>query len=232
MPHLACHWCDTEYAAGPFTVDLSDPSGFVDGVLFGSVVGDDLSDKTSWIAAGNPAELFSRDRHDELWAVQEPLHFPGTGLRCGPRNIDAESHAQVKPGVRPNAGLTPWQTPIVYFLVEGEVYIRRLCPRKASPWLLNASTERLIGALRKPGQVSPRCPRASRGWRFSPRSRVCRVRGEIPRQCRNCPETRVFPALLAWTGRPCHPTKVETPHGVRGFKSFRLRTKNPGQSGI
>lgn len=31
-----------------------------------------------WIAAGNPAELFSPDQHDELWAVQEPLDFPGT----------------------------------------------------------------------------------------------------------------------------------------------------------
>jgi carbonic anhydrase/acetyltransferase-like protein (isoleucine patch superfamily) len=31
-----------------------------------------------WIAAGSPAQLFSPDRHDELWAVQEPLDFPGT----------------------------------------------------------------------------------------------------------------------------------------------------------
>jgi carbonic anhydrase/acetyltransferase-like protein (isoleucine patch superfamily) len=31
-----------------------------------------------WIAAGEPAQLFSPDRHDELWAVQEPLDFPGT----------------------------------------------------------------------------------------------------------------------------------------------------------
>jgi gamma-carbonic anhydrase len=31
-----------------------------------------------WIAAGDPAALFSPDRHDELWAVQEPLDFPGT----------------------------------------------------------------------------------------------------------------------------------------------------------
>jgi carbonic anhydrase/acetyltransferase-like protein (isoleucine patch superfamily) len=31
-----------------------------------------------WIAAGDPAELFSPDRHDELWAVQKPLDFPGT----------------------------------------------------------------------------------------------------------------------------------------------------------
>ena len=31
-----------------------------------------------WIAAGRPAQLFSPDQHDELWAVQEPLDFPGT----------------------------------------------------------------------------------------------------------------------------------------------------------
>ncbi|MFD1827830.1 MULTISPECIES: hypothetical protein [Mumia] len=31
-----------------------------------------------WIAAGRPAELFSPDRHDKLWAVQETLDFPGT----------------------------------------------------------------------------------------------------------------------------------------------------------
>jgi carbonic anhydrase/acetyltransferase-like protein (isoleucine patch superfamily) len=32
----------------------------------------------SWIAAGDPAQLFSPNQHDELWAVQEPLDFPGT----------------------------------------------------------------------------------------------------------------------------------------------------------
>jgi gamma-carbonic anhydrase len=31
-----------------------------------------------WIAAGDPARLFSPDRHEDLWAVQEPLDFPGT----------------------------------------------------------------------------------------------------------------------------------------------------------
>ena len=30
-----------------------------------------------WIAAGDPARLFSPDRHDELWAVQQGLDFPG-----------------------------------------------------------------------------------------------------------------------------------------------------------
>lgn len=31
-----------------------------------------------WIAAGDPAELFSPDRHDDLWRVQRDLDFPGT----------------------------------------------------------------------------------------------------------------------------------------------------------
>ncbi len=31
-----------------------------------------------WIAAGRPAQLFSPDQHGALWAVQEPLDFPGT----------------------------------------------------------------------------------------------------------------------------------------------------------
>jgi gamma-carbonic anhydrase len=31
-----------------------------------------------WIAAGQPARLFSPDRHDDLWAAQERLDFPGT----------------------------------------------------------------------------------------------------------------------------------------------------------
>jgi carbonic anhydrase/acetyltransferase-like protein (isoleucine patch superfamily) len=31
-----------------------------------------------WIAAGSPAQLFSPDRHDELWALQQKLDFAGT----------------------------------------------------------------------------------------------------------------------------------------------------------
>jgi carbonic anhydrase/acetyltransferase-like protein (isoleucine patch superfamily) len=31
-----------------------------------------------WIAAGDPAEMFAPERHDELWAAQEPMDFPGT----------------------------------------------------------------------------------------------------------------------------------------------------------
>jgi gamma-carbonic anhydrase len=31
-----------------------------------------------WIAVGDPAELFAPERHEELWAVQERMDFPGT----------------------------------------------------------------------------------------------------------------------------------------------------------
>ena len=32
----------------------------------------------SWVAVGDPAQLFSPDRHDEIWAVQRTLDFVGT----------------------------------------------------------------------------------------------------------------------------------------------------------
>ena len=31
-----------------------------------------------WVAVGDPAQLFSPDRHDDIWAVQRELDFPGT----------------------------------------------------------------------------------------------------------------------------------------------------------
>jgi carbonic anhydrase/acetyltransferase-like protein (isoleucine patch superfamily) len=31
-----------------------------------------------WIAVGDPAQLFSPDRHEELWQLQRDLDFPGT----------------------------------------------------------------------------------------------------------------------------------------------------------
>jgi carbonic anhydrase/acetyltransferase-like protein (isoleucine patch superfamily) len=30
-----------------------------------------------WIAVGSPARMLSPDRHDEIWALQKPLDFPG-----------------------------------------------------------------------------------------------------------------------------------------------------------
>ncbi|MFF1572374.1 gamma carbonic anhydrase family protein [Leifsonia sp. NPDC058292] len=31
-----------------------------------------------WVAVGDPASIFPPDRHDELWAIQRELDFPGT----------------------------------------------------------------------------------------------------------------------------------------------------------
>ena len=31
-----------------------------------------------WIAVGHPAKLFSPDKHEEIWAIQNPLNFPLT----------------------------------------------------------------------------------------------------------------------------------------------------------
>jgi carbonic anhydrase/acetyltransferase-like protein (isoleucine patch superfamily) len=31
-----------------------------------------------WIAVGDPAQIFSPDQHDEIWAIQKPLNFPLT----------------------------------------------------------------------------------------------------------------------------------------------------------
>ncbi|GAA0933147.1 hypothetical protein GCM10009554_18100 [Kribbella koreensis] len=36
-----------------------------------------------WIAVGDPAQLFSPDRHDEIWAIQQTLDFPGTVYGAG-----------------------------------------------------------------------------------------------------------------------------------------------------
>lgn len=30
----------------------------------------------SWVAVGDPAQILSPDRHDEIWALQQPLDFP------------------------------------------------------------------------------------------------------------------------------------------------------------
>jgi carbonic anhydrase/acetyltransferase-like protein (isoleucine patch superfamily) len=31
-----------------------------------------------WVAVGNPAKIFSPDRHEEIWKIQKPLNFPLT----------------------------------------------------------------------------------------------------------------------------------------------------------
>jgi carbonic anhydrase/acetyltransferase-like protein (isoleucine patch superfamily) len=54
-----------------------------------SVVAPDTVVPIGWIAVGNPAELFPHHEHDRIWAIQEPLDFPGEvfGLKRGPNEI-------------------------------------------------------------------------------------------------------------------------------------------------
>jgi carbonic anhydrase/acetyltransferase-like protein (isoleucine patch superfamily) len=47
-------------------------------VHIGSVLAPGATVPIGWIACGDPAELFSPDRHDDLWAVQQTLNFPLT----------------------------------------------------------------------------------------------------------------------------------------------------------
>ena len=37
-----------------------------------------------WVAVGDPATLFSPDRHDEIWKIQQTLNFVGTVYGIGP----------------------------------------------------------------------------------------------------------------------------------------------------
>jgi carbonic anhydrase/acetyltransferase-like protein (isoleucine patch superfamily) len=36
-----------------------------------------------WVAVGNPATILSPDRHEEIWAIQRELDFPGTVYGIG-----------------------------------------------------------------------------------------------------------------------------------------------------
>lgn len=38
---------------------------------------EDTTVPIGWIAVGNPARIFPPDRHDEIWAIQKDLNFPG-----------------------------------------------------------------------------------------------------------------------------------------------------------
>jgi carbonic anhydrase/acetyltransferase-like protein (isoleucine patch superfamily) len=43
-----------------------------------SVLPDGAVVPIGWIAVGDPAEILPPDRHDEIWAIQRELDFPGT----------------------------------------------------------------------------------------------------------------------------------------------------------
>lgn len=60
-----------------------------------TVLGDGAVVPIGWIAAGDPAQLFSPDRHDELWEVQRELDFPGTVYGLG-RDADATTRMRAQ----------------------------------------------------------------------------------------------------------------------------------------
>ena len=43
-----------------------------------SRLGEGESVPIGWVAVGDPAQMFSPDRHDEIWAIQRELDFGGT----------------------------------------------------------------------------------------------------------------------------------------------------------
>lgn len=43
-----------------------------------TVVPENATVPLGWIAVGDPAKILPSDRHDEIWAVQKALDFPGT----------------------------------------------------------------------------------------------------------------------------------------------------------
>ena len=59
-----------------------------------------------WIAVGDPAQLFSPDRHDELWQIQRDLDFPGTVYGVPRGTLHARHHV---PPVRSTTAPT-WTT--------------------------------------------------------------------------------------------------------------------------
>jgi carbonic anhydrase/acetyltransferase-like protein (isoleucine patch superfamily) len=44
-----------------------------------------------WVAVGDPAQILPPDRHDDIWAIQRELDFPGTvlGIERGSTAADA-----------------------------------------------------------------------------------------------------------------------------------------------
>ena len=52
---------------------------------------DDRFVPIGWVAVGDPAKILPPDRHDEIWAIQKRLDFPGTVFGVG-RAAEGESH--------------------------------------------------------------------------------------------------------------------------------------------
>ena len=57
-----------------------------------------------WIAAGDPAQLFSPDQHEALWRVQVRSRLSRHRLRCAARYADAHDHGSASRVLRRASG--------------------------------------------------------------------------------------------------------------------------------
>ncbi|HEX8647956.1 MAG TPA: gamma carbonic anhydrase family protein [Thermoleophilaceae bacterium] len=53
---------------------------------------DDRFVPINWVAVGDPAAILPPDRHDEIWAIQKRLDFPGTVFGVSRSDRPGESH--------------------------------------------------------------------------------------------------------------------------------------------
>jgi carbonic anhydrase/acetyltransferase-like protein (isoleucine patch superfamily) len=53
-------------------------------VQVNTIVGEGTVIPIGWVAVGNPAQLFSPDRHDEIWEIQRTLDFVGSVYGVAP----------------------------------------------------------------------------------------------------------------------------------------------------
>jgi carbonic anhydrase/acetyltransferase-like protein (isoleucine patch superfamily) len=63
-----------------------------------SALPDDGLVPIGWVAVGDPAEVLPPDRHDDIWAIQRELDFPGTVLgveRGAPAATAARRYAEL-----------------------------------------------------------------------------------------------------------------------------------------
>jgi hypothetical protein len=144
-----------------------------------------------WVAAGDPAELFSPDRHEELWAVQERMDFPGTVFGMSREEATMERVAAATR--RASAGTAAIAScehrsrdpdrarrPLADHdrLFRARRRLSRLARGHAGA--RPPQPQRSLNAVTSPRTTAP-CPRSS----CSPRRRRCdRVRRRTPRCCR------------------------------------------------
>lgn len=73
----------------------------IDGIVhLRTVLPADTTVPIGWVAVGDPARVLPPDRHDEIWAIQRELDFPGYVFGLD-RPADGES---IMPGISERFG--------------------------------------------------------------------------------------------------------------------------------